>query len=83
MISDTKKNSLGYDYLVFSKTDNCWEELHLNAVNLAISEIDAISGNLFYLWTVGSLFLSKFPCAGLLSLKTPTEEKNEYYFLVI
>ena len=79
MISDTQKNSLGYDYLVFSKTDNCWEELHLNAVNLAISEIDAIrklvlsldAEVFFYLVPPGWSFKSQ---------NTNGRKKNEHYF---
>lgn len=42
-LDDSHKNSLGFDYAVFSKHISCWPQLHVDAVNQAIEELELLS----------------------------------------
>ncbi len=78
-LSDEYKKTIGYDYLVYSKSIKCWSDYHKEAANFALLELKKLINIVRNLSSEVTFYLSpagwSFP-----NQNTNGRKNNEYYF---
>ena len=78
-LDESQKQSLGFDYAVFSKHRSCWPQLHVDAVNQAVEELELLFNDVKKLNSTLRIYMIP-PGWAFINQNTGGRKGNSYYF---
>ena len=78
-LDELQKNALGFDYAVFSKNSSCWPQLHVDAVNQAVEELELLFNDVKKLNSTLRVYMIP-PGWAFVDQNTGGRKGNSYYF---